>query len=230
MLQLLALFVAAAAGAMQSNGAWGVCRQTHAALRMCAPPAKPDDATDGLERSFERAAHAALSALAGETWRTGRARRTVGFSLAEGDWVRRVAADWPRIVVGTANGDVVVADLPLVTTLVAAESPPLRSRGELARATSAHSADEDAVGVGERALLGIHDKGAVTAVDLHGDLVASGGRDGCARVWQLPAAQVPAAPVSELQRLGCVRHCGPVTAVLFEGVPDAPGCASNIKS
>ena len=59
----------------------------------------------------------------------------------------------------------------------------------MARRKDAHSRDWRAVedrGLGERSLLGLYDAGAVTAVAIAGDLVASGGRDGVLGAWRIP--------------------------------------------
>ena len=75
--------------------------------------------------------------------------------------------------------------------------------------------------LGERSLLGLYDAGAVTAVAIDGDSVASGGRDGWLRMWRVPEeADVddPALPPEglPLQPRGAAKHPNVVTAVVID--------------
>ena len=100
-------------------------------------------------------------------WRDASCSSKVVLSLD--DWVRRIAVDWPRAVVGTSSGDVLLCDL---------------SNGEVLSRVEAHPGQ----GGGEREMRLLHgdyDGGGPTAVAMAGDCVVSAGRDGDARLWRI---------------------------------------------
>ena len=133
------------------------------------------DATPSLESEFARVLREQTerATRAMETrWTQGGLRPRVVHESTS-DWIRRVAFDWPNAVMGTAAGSVLVCNCEELGGLEYRE----RARRLLARRKDAHSRDWRAVedrGLGERSLLGLYDAGAVTAVAIAGDLVASG--------------------------------------------------------
>jgi len=114
------------------------------------------------------------SALGEETkalldrWRTGKCRTTLGLQL--GDWVRRLALDWPLAAVGSARGGVHIANL---TTQVVVASAP-----------DAHPAYVENGSDQMELLYGDFDGGGTTAIAFSGPRVVSAGRDGTAKVWR----------------------------------------------
>eukprot|EP00667_Euglena_gracilis_P009457 EG_transcript_9608 len=104
-----------------------------------------------------------------QRWRDGKCRTSLGLEL--GDWVRRLALEWPLAAVGSARGGVFVANL-LTNTVVAA-------------APDAHPAyvetDEDTM----KLLYGEYDGGGTTAIAFSADRILSGGRDKTVKVWRL---------------------------------------------
>lgn len=125
---------------------------------------------DDLFSSLSRR-QADLAAALNTRWAAGGGQAKVAIHLDQ-DWVRRTAMSYPWVVAGTAQGDLVLADM---TDLKA---------GGGARAARAHLRVE--AGLGERTLMGEYDHGAISAVDCcvraDGPLVAAGGRDGRATV------------------------------------------------
>ncbi|KAJ1622931.1 WD40-repeat-containing domain protein [Pavlovales sp. CCMP2436] len=110
-------------------------------------------------------------------WREGNCRTTISFICD--DWVRRLAmGDWPLAAMGTASGHVIVGDLDTGATL--------------AMATLVHPDYLDSTS-SSMAVLSEHDGGGVTAIDMRGRTVVSGGRDGHARVWRFESDPTAAA-------------------------------------
>ena len=180
------------------------------------------DPTPSLESEFARVLREQTerATRAMETrWTQGGLRPRVVHESTS-DWIRRVAFDWPNAVMGTAAGSVLVCNCEELGGLEYRE----RARRLLARRKDAHSRDWRAVedrGLGERSLLGLYDAGAVTAVAIAGDLIASGGRDGVLRAWRIPpGADVddPAHPRDgeTLRAVGFARHPDVVTGAEFD--------------
>lgn len=131
-------------------------------------------------------------------WKQGGLRPRVVHESAS-DFIRRVDFHWPNAVFGTASGAVLVSNCEELGGLEYRE----RARRLLAAAPEAHAKDWTAAddrGLGERSLLGLYDGGAVTAVAIADDVVASGGRDGFLRVWRIPETADVDAPVGCLPR------------------------------
>ena len=180
------------------------------------------DATPSLESEFARVLREQTerATRAMETrWTQGGLRPRVVHESTS-DWIRRVAFDWPNAVMGTAAGSVLVCNCEELGGLEYRE----RARRLLARRKDAHSRDWRAVedrGLGERSLLGLYDAGAVTAVAIAGDLVASGGRDGKLRAWRIPPGADVDSPghPRDGERLMCVgaaEHPEVVTGAEFD--------------
>ena len=101
-------------------------------------------------------------------WRKAECKSSISLVL-EG-WVRRMALDWPRAAVGTADGLVVLADLESGKELTRRRAHPRYVEG-----------DESVRDM--RLLHGDYDGGGLTAIAIDGDYIASAGRDGGAHLW-----------------------------------------------
>lgn len=152
-------------------------------------------------------------------WKQGGLRPRVVHESTS-DYIRRVDFQWPTAVLGTASGAVLVSNCEECGGLEYRE----RARRLIARAPDAHARDwtgADDRGLGERSLLGLYDGGAVTAVAIAEDVVASGGRDGKLRVWRIPdEADVdsPSHPPGglPLEAIGTGEHPNVVTAIAMD--------------
>ena len=117
-------------------------------------------------------------------WKQGGLRPRVVHE-SDSDYIRRVDFQWPNAVMGTASGAVLVSNCEELGGSEYRE----RARRLVAARRDAHGRDWQAAddrGLGERSLLGLYDGGAITAVAIADDVVASGGRDGYLRAWRLP--------------------------------------------
>ena len=133
-----------------------------------APDADAPDAADqtSLFASL-RARSLELEEGVAQRWRS--AECTSRICLAVDNWVRRMAVDWPRAVVGTAEGGLYLSDLSTGEILSRVEAHPGRG-----------GSDRDM-----RLLYGEYDGGGLTAVAISGDVVVSAGRDAGARLWKI---------------------------------------------
>lgn len=104
-------------------------------------------------------------------WRKGRCASRVVAALGD-DWCRRCALDYPLVALGTASGAVHVVDV----------SKPLRSL-----ITDGKSVHPRATEADTSSLHGTYDGGGVTAIDLKGTTVATGGREGEVKLWRVGA-------------------------------------------
>lgn len=137
-------------------------------------------------------------------WRQGKCVSTLG--LSNYDWIRRLALSWPRIVVGTSSGDVVLANIGagnggFIIGLALGAHPETLNDG-----------DDDI-----SLLHGQFDGGGVTAVTIDGlgSRMASGGRDGVVKIWSAP--RIEAAKQSPLQLEATLRCGGCISALAFSG-------------
>jgi WD40 repeat protein len=127
-----------------------------------------------------------------ERWREAECQSSIKLAL-EG-WVRRIALDWPRAAIGTADGYVCLADLESGEVLTRKKAHPDYVDGE-------ESARD------MRLLHGEYDGGGLTSIALSGSFIASAGRDGGARLWHLGRAGEDGDEL-ELQDRGELRDAG----------------------
>jgi len=129
-----------------------------------------------------------------QRWRDGRCKTSIGLTMP--DWIRRLALGvWPAAAVGTASGGVHMANL---------------ATGDVtASVSNAHPAYLESA-ADQMSLLGDYDGGGITALDLSGGLIVSGGRDGVARVWELGEGK---GHERELRECGTLKAGGVVSAV-----------------
>ena len=127
-----------------------------------------------------------------ERWREAECQSSIKLAL-EG-WVRRVALDWPRAAIGTADGYVCLADLENGEVLTRKKAHPDYVDGE-------ESARD------MRLLHGEYDGGGLTSIALSGSFIASAGRDGGARLWHIGRAGEDGDEL-ELQDRGELRDAG----------------------
>ena len=153
-----------------------------AGARSLPPPRLCADEDDQIADSDQTVLFASLRARQLDierecTSRWRKAQCTSSINLALDGWVRRLAVEWPKAAIGTADGSVVIADL---------------SSGQvISRAVDAHPAriGNEASARDMRLLHGAYDGGGLTAISLRGDFVVSAGRDGGARLWQIGAGK-----------------------------------------
>jgi len=127
-----------------------------------------------------------------ERWREAECQSSIKLAL-EG-WVRRIALDWPRAAIGTADGYVCLADLESGEVLTRKKAHPDYVDGE-------ESARD------MRLLHGEYDGGGLTSIALSGSFIASAGRDGGARLWHIGRAGEDGDEL-ELQDRGELRDAG----------------------
>lgn len=132
-----------------------------------APPSREDQTA--LFASL-RARQLTLDAALSTRWLKAECKSTIPVAL--NTWVRRIAVDWPLVVIGTADGSVVLSDL---------------TTGEiLSRKESVHPGRlDDPESVRDmRLLYGDYDGGGLTAIAFRSSLIASAGRDGGCKLWR----------------------------------------------
>ena len=145
---------------------------------------EPDEADQSFLFASLRARALALEETVAKRWKTAECTSSIVASLD--DWVRRVAVEWPRAVIGTASGSVYVADLT---------SGKILSRKEGLSGGSGSERDM-------RLLFGDYDGGGMIAVEICGDVVVSAGRDGGAQMWRMDDDEL--VPLAELPTDGSV--------------------------
>lgn len=185
-------------------------------------PDDPDPSGATLESEFMRVMREqnARNRQATETrWKQGGLRPRVVHE-SDSDYIRRVDFQWPNAVMGTASGAVLVSNCEELGGLEYRE----RARRLVAARRDAHGRDWQAAddrGLGERSLLGLYDGGAITAVAIADDVVASGGRDGYLRAWRLPTdadVDSPSHPPEGLPLglVGEAKHPNVVTSIAMD--------------
>lgn len=142
-----------------------------------------------LDRSLER------------RWRKAECKSTIPVAL--NSWVRRMAFDWPRAAIGTADGAVVLADLT--------------TGEELARSARVHPARiEGPEAERDMSLLhGEYDGGGLTALAFRDDCVVSAGREGGCRMWRCQS--------DELTEVCVLREAGEFSSAIVSSVVLAGG-------
>jgi WD40 repeat protein len=149
-----------------------------------------------------KARQVSLTAEVNARWRAAECKSSVPIVLD--NYVRRLALEWPRAALGTADGRLVVADLAS-GDLVAYKRRAHPSRVD----TPASSRDM-------RLLHGDYDGGGLTAIVLRGDLVVSAGRDGGAALWRIASKSDGAA--AELQQVARLHEDGPTKAAVVSAI------------
>ncbi|KAJ8598233.1 hypothetical protein CTAYLR_005474 [Chrysophaeum taylorii] len=110
-------------------------------------------------------------------WRKGKCTSRVVAALGD-DWVRRCALDWPLCALGTASGSVHVVDVSKPPRVLAQDS-----------GTPAHVRYYDG-GQDLSPLHGAYDGGGVTAIALTAATLATGGRAGDVKLWNVNGPEV----------------------------------------
>lgn len=118
-----------------------------------------------------RARQIAIDRQVHQRWRDGAPATSIPITL--NDWVRRLALDWPLAACGTARGGLVVMDLAAGALLACAQTAH-------PGAVSSEDVTRDM-----RQLNGEYDGNGVIAVAMRAGRVASAGREGGVRLWQL---------------------------------------------
>lgn len=172
---------------------------------------QPDESNVASLFASLRARQAELATAMDDRWRSAECAPRVG--LVIDNWVRRLALEWPRAIVGTAQGALLLADL---------------STGEVvAKASRAHP---DYVATPEcerdmRRLFGEFDGGGILALELRGPTVVSAGRDGGAKMWRLarlsPDGPEELLPVAELHTAETDSPSSTVSAIAITGGTEA---------
>lgn len=118
-------------------------------------------------------------------WRTAHCPTTF-VSVSSSDWVRRVSMEtYPIAVCGGARGGVYVVNL--------------EEKNIIGKVEGAHVVQVEQQGSGSKAmakqamekLYGKLDGGGVVAVAIHGDLIATSGREGGVRLWRIVKYKLP---------------------------------------
>ncbi|KAL9186256.1 hypothetical protein ACHAXT_005494 [Thalassiosira profunda] len=143
---------------------------------------------DGSDAHLAAALQSRSDSIAKErtnaNWRTAHCPTTF-VSVGSGDWVRRVAMhQWPLAVCGGARGGVYVMDLEakkVVGKVEGAHSVQVEQGTNPIKANAGANMAKQAM----EKLYGKLDGGGVVSVAIHGDLVASSGREGGVRLWRL---------------------------------------------
>ena len=185
-------------------------------------PDDPDPSGATLESEFMRVMreqNARVRQATATRWKQGGLRPRVVHE-SDSDYIRRVDFQWPNAVMGTASGAVLVSNCEELGGSEYRE----RARRLVAARRDAHGRDWQAAddrGLGERSLLGLYDGGAITAVAIADDVVASGGRDGYLRAWRLPKdadVDSPSHPSEglPLELVGEAKHPNVVTSIAMD--------------
>ena len=185
-------------------------------------PDDPDPSGATLESEFMRVMreqNARVRQATATRWKQGGLRPRVVHE-SDSDYIRRVDFQWPNAVMGTASGAVLVSNCEELGGSEYRE----RARRLVAARRDAHGRDWQAAddrGLGERSLLGLYDGGAITAVAIADDVVASGGRDGYRRAWRLPTdadVDSPSHPSEglPLELVGEAKHPNVVTSIAMD--------------
>ena len=185
-------------------------------------PDDPDPSGATLESEFMRVMreqNARVRQATATRWKQGGLRPRVVHE-SDSDYIRRVDFQWPNAVMGTASGAVLVSNCEELGGSEYRE----RARRLVAARRDAHGRRWQAAddrGLGERSLLGLYDGGAITAVAIADDVVASGGRDGYLRAWRLPKdadVDSPSHPSEglPLELRGEAKHPNVVTSIAMD--------------
>eukprot|EP00581_Thalassiosira_minuscula_P012377 CAMPEP_0183723298 /NCGR_PEP_ID=MMETSP0737-20130205/14918_1 /TAXON_ID=385413 /ORGANISM="Thalassiosira miniscula, Strain CCMP1093" /LENGTH=558 /DNA_ID=CAMNT_0025953559 /DNA_START=60 /DNA_END=1736 /DNA_ORIENTATION=- len=102
--------------------------------------------------------------------------------ISSSDWVRRVAMEWPLAVCGGARGGVYLVNLEEDSILGEAEGAHIVQVAQ--GSSNPGGVNTNTAKKAMEKLYGKLDGGGVVAVAIHGDLIASSGREGSVRLWK----------------------------------------------